>query len=292
MPAGRLRAGRAGRAGPTAAITVTGATSIVASSAAALTAVAARAITPVRAAVEVCAAARPDRPIRASSRRTTSPAATSARLRASVGIRWPSIRSGLLSPDAGVRLARAARGQPRLGRREPGPGDHGDDEDDHATRPGDVPPAKTAHEIPAHGSGRRSARAVRPALATMRRRMASEAPVYDLVLLLDNTIEQERRDTILANVEDAIDRAGEIVGRHDWGVRPTVYEVRKQSEADYHLIQFRGSTALLEQLDHNLKITDGILRFRIIRLRPGTPDPPDLRPAALAAAPAAPAETE
>ena len=107
--------------------------------------------------------------------------------------------------------------------------------------------------------------------------MATEAPVYDLILLLDTTIEQERRDTILANVEDAIDRAGEIVGRHDWGNRHTVYEVHKHSEADYHLIQFRGTTALLEQLDHNLKITDGILRFRIIKLRPGTPAPPDRR---------------
>ena len=65
--------------------------------------------------------------------------------------------------------------------------------------------------------------------------MASEAPVYDLVLLLDTTIEQERRDTILANVEDAIDRNGELVGRHDWGNRHTVYEVRKHGEADYHL---------------------------------------------------------
>ena len=119
--------------------------------------------------------------------------------------------------------------------------------------------------------------------------MATEAPLYDLILLLDNTIEQERRDTILANVEDAVDRAGEIVGRHDWGVRPTVYEVRKQSEADYHLLQFHGPTSLLEQLDHHLKITDGILRFRIIKLRPGTPPPPDLRPAALAAATPAPA---
>ncbi len=113
--------------------------------------------------------------------------------------------------------------------------------------------------------------------------MATEAPLYDLILLLDNTIEQERRDTILANVEDAVDRAGEIVGRHDWGVRPTVYEVRKHGEADYHLLQFRGPASLLEQLDHNFKITDGILRFRIIRLRPGTPPPPDLRPAAVAA---------
>jgi small subunit ribosomal protein S6 len=117
--------------------------------------------------------------------------------------------------------------------------------------------------------------------------MASEPPVYDLTLLLDASIEDERRVTILANVEDAIDRAGEIVSRHDWGVRPTVYEVRKHGEADYHLLQFRGPPGLLEQLDHNLKITDGVLRFRIIKLRPGTPAPPDLRPAAVAAAAAA-----
>jgi small subunit ribosomal protein S6 len=35
---------------------------------------------------------------------------------------------------------------------------------------------------------------------------------------------------------------------------------------------------LLEQLDHSLKITDGVLRFRIIRLRPGTPPPPEVKP--------------
>ena len=36
---------------------------------------------------------------------------------------------------------------------------------------------------------------------------------------------------------------------------------------------------LLDQLDHSLKITDGVLRFRITKLRPGTPPPPDLTPA-------------
>jgi small subunit ribosomal protein S6 len=114
----------------------------------------------------------------------------------------------------------------------------------------------------------------------MPRRMATEAPVYDLTLLLDSAIEDDRRDTILANVEEAIDRSGEIVGRHDWGVRTTAYEVRKHADADYHLLQFRGTPDLLSALDHNLKITDGVLRFRIIKLRPGTGEPPDLRPAA------------
>ena len=119
----------------------------------------------------------------------------------------------------------------------------------------------------------------------MPRRMTREAPVYDLTLLLDTALESERRDTILANVEEAIDRSGEIVGRHDWGTRTTAYEVRKHTDADYHLLQFRGTAELLAALDHNLKITDGVLRFRIIKLRPGTPDPPDLRPSAMAAAP-------
>jgi small subunit ribosomal protein S6 len=116
----------------------------------------------------------------------------------------------------------------------------------------------------------------------MRRRMATEAPTYDLTLLLDTSLDDERRLTILANVEAAIDRAGEIVSRHDWGVRTTAYEVRKHADADYHLLQFRGPRELLEQLEHNLKITDGVLRFRIIKLRPGTPAPPDLRPQAAA----------
>jgi small subunit ribosomal protein S6 len=115
--------------------------------------------------------------------------------------------------------------------------------------------------------------------------MAAEAPLYDLVLLLDTAIEDERRSQILANVEHAIEGAGEIVGRHEWGVRPTAYEVRKHTDAEYHLLQFHGPPSLLEQLDHNLKITDGVLRFRIIRLRPGTPGPPEMQPAVAVAAP-------
>ena len=122
--------------------------------------------------------------------------------------------------------------------------------------------------------------------------MAQEPPLYDLVLLLDTQADDERRSQLLDNVQAAIEKGGEVVGRHDWGVRPTVYEVRKQSEADYHLLQFHGPSSLLEQLDHNLKITDGILRFRIIKLRPGTPPPPDLRPAAMAAAATAPEQLD
>jgi small subunit ribosomal protein S6 len=123
-------------------------------------------------------------------------------------------------------------------------------------------------------------------------RMATELPTYDLVLLLDPEADEERRTNILASLETVIEGQGAVVSRHDWGVRPTAYEVRKRGDADYHLIQFQGTPELLQQLDHALKITDGVNRFRIIKLRHGTPDPPDLRAAATATEAPAPAEIE
>jgi small subunit ribosomal protein S6 len=123
--------------------------------------------------------------------------------------------------------------------------------------------------------------------------MATAPPVYDLVLLLDTQAEDERRTEILSNVQAALERGGEVIGRHDWGVRPTAYEVHKRPDADYHLFQFHGPSELLEQLDHTLKITDGVTRFRIIKLRAGTPGPPEdmapiAGPSASASAPAGP----
>jgi small subunit ribosomal protein S6 len=58
------------------------------------------------------------------------------------------------------------------------------------------------------------------------------------------------------------------------------FEIRHRPEAHYELFQFEGDNELLERLSHTLKITDGVLRFRIIRAKPGTPPPPTPRPEA------------
>ena len=107
--------------------------------------------------------------------------------------------------------------------------------------------------------------------------MADAAITYDLNILLDSELPEEQRERILADVEAMVAETGTIVSAHDWGRRKMAYEIRHKTDADYHLIQFTGPRELLDRLDRTLRITDGVVRYRIIKLRAGTPPPPDLK---------------
>ena len=49
------------------------------------------------------------------------------------------------------------------------------------------------------------------------------------------------------------------------------YEINQRTEADYRWFRFEAPTELLDALDHNLKIADGVLRFRIFKVDPDAP---------------------
>jgi ribosomal protein S6 len=62
------------------------------------------------------------------------------------------------------------------------------------------------------------------------------------------------------------------------------YDIRQRNESDYRYFRFQSEADLLERLDHNLKIADGVLRFRIFKVDPDTttnPPPTTVRPAAV-----------
>jgi small subunit ribosomal protein S6 len=104
--------------------------------------------------------------------------------------------------------------------------------------------------------------------------------LYDLVVLIDPDAPEERRSAVVSEVEQMLSSGGEVVGSHDWGVRRMAFEIDHRPDADYRIYQFEGENDLLERLRHSLRIMDGVLRFRIIRLKPGAPPPPAPRDAA------------
>jgi small subunit ribosomal protein S6 len=115
--------------------------------------------------------------------------------------------------------------------------------------------------------------------------MPAPPRLYDLMLVISTTVEDERRAKIVNDVETQITAGGGTVERKDdWHTRPLTFEIRHQTEGEYHLLQFTGAPALLDALSHNLRIDDAVLRFRIIKVIPGTPPPPDAPPPVLAGA--------
>jgi small subunit ribosomal protein S6 len=108
--------------------------------------------------------------------------------------------------------------------------------------------------------------------------MAPAKPTYDLMILLDTGTPDEQRAKVLADAERLItSNGGEITSKHDWGTRALAFEIEHKTDAEYHLLQFQGPPAVLDALNRTLHITDGVTRYRIIKLRPGTPPAPDVR---------------
>jgi small subunit ribosomal protein S6 len=125
--------------------------------------------------------------------------------------------------------------------------------------------------------------------------MPAQNPTYDLMLLLDTAAPEEQRTKVLAEAERILEsNDATIVSTHDWGVRRTAYEIRHKNDAEYHLLQFQGGPQVPSAVGRYLRITDGVIRFRVIKLRAGLPPVPDLRassePAPEVAAESAPVE--
>jgi small subunit ribosomal protein S6 len=51
----------------------------------------------------------------------------------------------------------------------------------------------------------------------------------------------------------------------EWGVRDLAYRIEKQSRGYYTLLRYRANGRAVEELERNLKLTDGILRYMTVR---------------------------
>jgi small subunit ribosomal protein S6 len=103
--------------------------------------------------------------------------------------------------------------------------------------------------------------------------MAKTAPVYDLVLMLDLAAEDDARAKIVADARAAIAAEGTLVGEQPWGVRTLAYPIGHRTQAEYQVLQFTGPPSLIAGLEHTLRITDGVVRHRVIKQpRGSTPE--------------------
>jgi small subunit ribosomal protein S6 len=89
--------------------------------------------------------------------------------------------------------------------------------------------------------------------------------------MLDPQLDAPARDALAQQARGQIEGAGSLKQENTWGLRKMAYEINRRTEADYRWYRFEAPTDLLDTLDHNLKIADGVLRFRIFKVDANTP---------------------
>jgi small subunit ribosomal protein S6 len=89
---------------------------------------------------------------------------------------------------------------------------------------------------------------------------------YEILLMLDPELPDERQTEIITRVRENIERAGGNWAAHDvWGRRKLAYEIDHKTDGVYHLLTLTATPEALEEVSRVLKITDGVMRHLAVR---------------------------
>jgi small subunit ribosomal protein S6 len=79
-------------------------------------------------------------------------------------------------------------------------------------------------------------------------------------------VEPDRQAEILQRLRTTVETgSGTVVTIDDWGKKKLAYEVNHEAEGIYVNVVINAEPATLANVEHVLKITDDVLRFKTVR---------------------------
>lgn len=87
---------------------------------------------------------------------------------------------------------------------------------------------------------------------------------YEVMFIINPTLEDAKKDATVETVQTIIAADGEVTNVDVWGMKKLAYLIDKKAEGYYVVIQFKGNTTLPKELDRRLKISDNVMRHIIV----------------------------
>lgn len=86
---------------------------------------------------------------------------------------------------------------------------------------------------------------------------------YELVFIIDPTIEDKK--PIIDKVMELINATGKVENVDEWGNRKLAYEINKNTEGYYVLVNFEAEPHFIAELERVFNITTEIIKYIVIR---------------------------
>ena len=89
---------------------------------------------------------------------------------------------------------------------------------------------------------------------------------YEVMVILDPSVEERAVSPLIENFLSAVRTGGGNVEKVDtWGRRRLSYEINKQSEGIYSVIDLKAEPAVVTELDRQLNLSESVLRTKVLR---------------------------
>ena len=85
---------------------------------------------------------------------------------------------------------------------------------------------------------------------------------YETLLILDPRLNEEEVAALLTKVQETLKTLGGEVGKAEsWGKRRLAYDMRKQREGTYAVLESKAEPATIKEFERQLKLNENVLRF-------------------------------
>jgi len=88
---------------------------------------------------------------------------------------------------------------------------------------------------------------------------------YETIIVLSSKLDEEATRALIERFTTLIANNGEVESVAEWGKRRLAYEIQKETEGYFILVNFSCEPEFLKELDRVYNITDGVLRTIVVR---------------------------
>ena len=97
---------------------------------------------------------------------------------------------------------------------------------------------------------------------------------YETLVVLRTDLGEEAAKHLARFQSVIVNEGGSIDENRDWGVRDLAYPISKQKQGHFHLIEYQAEPTTVKELERNLRIVEGVLRFVSVQQEhTGLPEP-------------------
>jgi small subunit ribosomal protein S6 len=90
---------------------------------------------------------------------------------------------------------------------------------------------------------------------------------YETIFIVHPDLVDEEVKALTEGMKGVIENLnGELITIEEWGRRKLAYKLKKLTKGSYVLIRFMGNGEVLAELERNLRLSDGVLKYQSVTL--------------------------